>query len=483
MFRKAFTLLSLILITIGVRAERELCLFEPLGTPVATRIETRSFPSVVQVVDHISGREDIPAIALHDLYWSASHSLDFWVDWHLSETAPTFGLSTALSRPDINAAKAAHQRVMQMNPNMVLLWGLNFEWWTPEAFPIDSDFWLRDPDGNFVVHPWHGAEMPVNLLNPEYQDKCIEKVAAIAACGLYDGIIVDSLRENGTGFYGRRFYPEITEQQIIDAYTRIFRSIRERVRDDFLMIANVNRTKPTAYIQYLNGAYMETGHDPNGNYTREGLIEIEDTLLWAERQLRAPQLNALEGEGVGTSPPDSSENKRWMRVFTTMSLTYSDGYVLYTDGKRFVDPIAPHHAHIWHDFWEADLGHPIGEKAGVYKNPKGLSIEGLFIREFTNGWAVYNRSGKARKIQLPEKVSGVASGIENKRWHTLPDLDGEIYLKAVKVSIPADVNADGIVNILDLVATANAFGQEAPDLNADGVVNILDLVVVANFMK
>ena len=53
----------------------------------------------------------------------------------------------------------------------------------------------------------------------------------------------------------------------------------------------------------------------------------------------------------------------------------------------------------------------------------------VFIREFTNGWAVYNRSGKEQEIEFPQEVSGWASGVENQRRHTLAGLDGEIFLK------------------------------------------------------
>ena len=54
---------------------------------------------------------------------------------------------------------------------------------------------------------------------------------------------------------------------------------------------------------------------------------------------------------------------------------------------------------------------------------------------------------------------------------------GTVTVKAEK---SADLNGDGVVNILDLVILANAFGKASPDLNADGVVNILDLVILAN---
>ena len=51
---------------------------------------------------------------------------------------------------------------------------------------------------------------------------------------------------------------------------------------------------------------------------------------------------------------------------------------------------------------------------------------------------------------------------------------------SVKAENPADLNGDGVVNILDLVILSNAFGKDSPDLNADGVVNILDLVIISN---
>ena len=49
-------------------------------------------------------------------------------------------------------------------------------------------------------------------------------------------------------------------------------------------------------------------------------------------------------------------------------------------------------------------------------------------------------------------------------------------------ALEADINGDGVVNILDLVLVASNLGQtgqNAGDVNGDGVVNILDLVKVA----
>ena len=154
-------------------------------------------------------------------------------------------------------------------------------------------------------------------------------------------------------------------------------------------------------------------------YSPEDLHKIEETLIWSENHFQEPRINGLLGFGIDAEPPDSPRNKQWMRVFTTMSLTLSDGYVEY----KFLFDTFDGPSVYWYPFWDADLGTPIGKKAQLYRNR-----EGLYIREYTNGWVIYNRSRKAQRIELPEIAEGVSSGIKGDS-HTLANLDGEIYLK------------------------------------------------------
>ena len=93
----------------------------------------------------------------------------------------------------------------------------------------------------------------------------------------------------------------------------------------------------------------------------EVLAAVENALLWKEQNMREPQIIALEGEAVRTESPDSPTNLQWMRAITTLSLTHSDGYVLFTGTG-----IPKDYRHYWFDFWDADLGRPVGSKAQLY---------------------------------------------------------------------------------------------------------------------
>ena len=436
--------------------------------PVEERILTRLFPSIFKAWDSliIAGLPKHGGIDYHDL----AFSLTFGLNWHTTPSKSTRGLATQVAG-NLEAAQDERDRLVALNPNIIFLRHIIIHGVSPSEFPPDSDFLLRDDKGEIVYSEIINAAM-INLMNPKVQDHFIERIVNIAECGLYDGIMIDGFAWNATGFVGRDIFPH-TDEEIIAATTRILREARNRARKNFLILINAGRSKPTAYAEYVDGSFMELGRNHPEGYTYRELIEIEDILLWNEENLRSPQINCLEGEGIGTEPPDSPENRRWMRLFTTMGLTHSDGYVLYNTGKR--NHGGPDHEHIWYDFWDAPLGHPVGgaeTKGQLYDNR-----DGVFIREYTNGWAVYNRSGKEQQIQLPEQTTGVASDTTDTQ-HTIPNSDGEIFLKTA--TSPADVNGDGTVNVLDLVVVANAFGKQQPDPNGDGVVNILDLVIIAN---
>ncbi len=431
--------------------------------PIRARLQNRRFPSFFQAWHGIINRPTLSyeaRIAQHDLFWSPGFGL------HWLETNQGVQLVGYLDR-----ALQQRDALLDLNPNMIFIRGIPMRDAGQETFPEEWPYWLRDAVGNRVPDErWKSFLIDFTL--PDAQEWIIQHALAASKCGLYDGIFIDWWSEN---------YPSLVNPQTGEIYRtlevelRARKSILQRIRngvgDDFLIMVNPNRRKTPHAAPHINGFFMETLRDYDGGYRHDGLIQIESTLLWAEEHLQTPQINCLEGWGVPTQSPDSPTNRRWMRVFTTMSLTHSDGYVVYNTG---VGAPGHDHDHYWYDFWDANLGQPIGPKAQQYQN-----IEGLFIREFTNGWVVYNRSGTAQTITLRTSATPVSDRGGNSASHThlLPDLDGEIYLTTKSF---ADVNGDGSVSILDLIQVANGFGKSAPDPNGDGMVNILDLVFVAS---
>ncbi|MDE0638574.1 MAG: leucine-rich repeat domain-containing protein [Candidatus Poribacteria bacterium] len=357
-----------------------------------------------------------------------------------------------------------YKKYAERNPNMLFFATINIHMRHGlDELPENSDFWLRDVNGQVIKNevPWD--EYTLDILNPEVQQLVIEQVVGIAECGYFSGVYFDAWAPYHIGVYEKHF--NIDAEVVIEAYINILKGIRARVRDDFLILVNRNRRKSPRYAEWINGSRMETDVSYPGGYTYERLIEAEDALLWNEKHLREPRINILEADGVANQPPDGPDNLRWMRVWTTLSLTHSDGYSIlrmpgeYGKYKEVPGVYQQYGDHTWYDFYDADLGKPVGEKG-----QRCDGCAGLFIREFTNGWAVYNRSGQPQKIQFLTQVIGVASGITN-TTHIIPDLDGEMYLKH-----EPDTIVDGTVKVLELELAIEDPSEWIPDAVLQAVV-------------
>ena len=441
----------------------EICEIAPPEPLIIQRVLTKNYPAIFQgfnsnfaetaeeLARYYPGTD--PEVyhqraAKNDLYFSAWLHLDF-----ISDTPPYERIATRIGG-NLDRARAVQEKQLALNPNLVFL-TQPFVLPDLEDFPPDTDLLLRHPDGQLV--DWSG-EYHLNIVSPEAQQLWINWIVAIAECGLLDGVVLDGFLLNGTA--GRRpIYKElsasagreITDEDIIEIFRHIFRSVRERVHPNFLILVNANVTRPDRYADLINGSFMESDR---WHLSRDGLLEMEAVLSWNEENLRAPQVNCLEGRAL-EGPSHSPENLRRMRLATTLSLTHSDGYVDYT--THVPAEAGGHRLAPWYDFWDANLGQPIGEKAQLCDN-----CEGLFIREFTNGWVIYNRSGKVAKIQLPMQTTGVASGITN-TIHIVPDLDGEMYLKQKTGTI-----SNGTVKVLEL--TTETLQDSMPDWMPDAAL-------------
>ena len=441
---------------------RDECCEETRRVSIKERIDNRSLPSIFSSWDDVDNMPHLTREernALHDMRWSVWFGLKFRSD--ADGTIKAIGY--------MPSARQIHDDYLEMNPNMIFLSEVRIHsFWFSDFPPDEFEHWLRDDHGNIMLG-WKGLAGIVDFTHPDVQDIIVNRARAVARCGLWDGIMFDHWNEQGDTLHGK-----VPVAQQLEARLNILKRIRQAVGDDFLIIGNTNHRKAPLTSPYMNGTFMETGRGID--YPLWHIMEIEDTLSWAEEMMQEPRINALETETMRTEAPDSPDNLKWMRIFTTLYLTHSDGYFVHVydiDPKTRLET----HLHHWYSFWDADLGRPVSEKGVQYENR-----DGLFIREFTNGWAVYNRSGETQQIQLSEEVIGVESG-EQDRLHDLPDLDGEIYLKVVKQS-PWDVNQDGVTDIFDLIAVAKNFGKDNrdTDLNGDGTVDIFDLVLVAKHL-
>ncbi len=428
--------------------------FPSIYAPFATRLENKAEELDRKYPDYWDRR--IAEGAYHDLIPSdiAMFQQQFVAignEWHVYGLLP---LSISL-----------RDRFHAMNPNMVFIADVrHHDTGVIDTFPDEHPYWLRDANGEIALKNDRGWRL-INFAHPDVQDIIVGQALAVARCGLYDGVFFDWW-DDSRSTVGDLIPLDVAQQARIN----IVRRIRESTRLDFILMGNVNHRIMPLTGPFMNSGFMESSvfQDHTGEILEARLTRVENSLRWLEGNLREPTINAFQGGSDPNESPDSPKNRRYMRATTTLSLTHSDGYVVFS-----ID----HHDHkYWYDFWDADLGRPVGPKSQLYDE----DIPGFYIREFTNGWAVYNHSGSEQQITLPELAVGVASRLEG-TTHTLPDIDGEMYLR-VKPKNPADVNRDGVINILDLTLVAQAFGKDGlqGDVNGDGVVNVFDLVFVAN---
>jgi len=360
---------------------------ESVELSIAERVTARDFPSVFQAwspADNLPNKDRWTVMAKHDLVWHGPGG--FGLVW---DTNPR-GLAEAFTPESIKAGRKIRRDLLKLNPNIILVAEIRYRDAHPSFLSEGHRWWKRDKDGNLVKGWGEGGFICMDFANPEFREHVSKRARAAVQSGVVDGVMLDWWRDD--------------EHRLA-----LVKAVREAIGDEYLIIANTNERTAPQSASYINGYFMECTRSK----TVDDWNKIAATLKWAEKNLRPPRVNCLE-----TWYHNSREDLHLMRATTTLALTHSDGYCLFSDPNPLP---SGDHRHNWYPFWNKSLGKPVSE--GV------TTSDGTVIREFEKGTVVYNPMGnKSVEVIFREIRNSVATGISSDR-HKLACPDGDIYLK------------------------------------------------------
>ena len=358
----------------------------PPERSVAVRIGGRTFPSVFQAwnpADNLQGEDRAVTLARHDLVFQDASF--FGLQWDNAAV----GLATDFTAKSLARGRARRAALLARNPNQILLMEIRYRDAAPGYLPADSPWWKRDQQGHIVAGWAEGGYTQLDFANPAFRARVATQCAAAVRSGVVDGVMLDWWQDD-------------------DDRLALIQAIRRQIGEQALILANANDRVTPRTAPYLNGYFMECYRSE----TAEDWQRIAATLTWAERQLRAPHINCVE-----TWYHHSRADLDLMRATTTLALTLSDGYCLFSDPNPLP---TPDHLHDWYPFWNTKIGHPL---AAGYPRP-----DGGFQREFTGGTAVYNPLGNPPiTLAFDAPRTSAATG-RRARNHTLNGGDGDCYL-------------------------------------------------------
>ena len=256
--------------------------------------------------------------------------------------------------------------------------------------PKKHKWWLRDDKGQIVPGWDEGRFLCLDFHNPEFRSQVARQAKAAVDSGAVDGVMLDWWSDDASRL-------------------ALIREVRAAIGDKAIILANANDRQTPQTAPYINGYFMECTESK----TAQDWQRIADTLAWAEVNLREPRVNCLE-----TWYHKSRDDLSLMRATTTLALTHSDGYCLFSDPNPLP---TPDHLHNWYSFWKKSLGKPVA---------KGTADpDGTVRREFDNGTVVYSPMGnKAVTVTFAEERRSAATG-KTARTHDLGSADGDIFLK------------------------------------------------------
>ena len=343
------------------------------------KLANRDFPSVFQAwnkADNVKAESEIKAIARHDLYFTGASALK--LKWNNDFE----GLADGFTENSLKNASEYKKLLVAENPNIVTIVEIKYRDAPSSYLPSNSKWWMRDEKGDLVYGWEEGGYIRLDLNDSTFQEQIAKQAAVVMQSGVADGVMLDWW----------------TESEFLSSRLAILKKIRKEIGNKGLILLNSNQEQIPQSAEYANGLFMECWDSPDESV--EKWAKYQSTLEWAEKNLREPRINCLE-----TWFKNSRNDLNRMRSTTTLALTRSNGFCLFSDPNPLP---TPDHLHSWYSFYDVSLGKP--------KEPGFKREDNAWQRNFSNGIVIYNPLGNNQITVLFEEVrTSQATGIRSKK--------------------------------------------------------------------
>ncbi len=362
-----------------------------------------------------------------------------------------------------------------LNPDIILIAhmpvGYHGDWTEP---PINgdlvaalnaNDWWLKDSAGERMTLPCGDGILNETLTCPENGegdrlcDWLPEYIAdRLGPGGPWDGVFLDCCYNDVSWVNNANDLPAdadgdgvADDPAALDASWRAGMEIltlrlRELVGNDFIVTTNGNNT----FYEQCNGSTREGFPHMHGNW-----LENITNPVWGYEAICSKfdghpgfsTVNTMwDGEVVGGQlvRDDAFEDKFTFTFAST--LVYGNGYFSFDGG----DGLPQHSQDWWHDWYEVDLGEPLGRSEDMPKSVEWVNLSRMVRgRRFERGVVVVNPTSVTQRIDLGTQYSPLSSHnglfypyLETIRKVNVTRLSGELLVGSGKTLLmPAGIEA------------------------------------------
>ncbi len=265
-----------------------------------------------------------------------------------------------------------------------------------------GNWWLRDGNGN-KIQPWSEIST-INVTNRDWRNFYVSYLRDSINLSLWDGVMFDVV-DAEIGHYSRSGI-DIDSNGTVDSTATVNQKWREGMAALFAqtksMLGNkiivTNGSSIDAYQPNTNGRIFErfpTPWEGNGSWQ----ASMYQYLKRLPTKNKTPNVYIVNG----TSRSGVAGDHRQMRYGLTSALM-GDGYFSFDNGNST-------HAQLWwYDEYDLVLGRAESSYYNLLKNNSDYVEPGLWRRDFENGVAIVNATGKDQLYIFPreqfEKIKG-----------------------------------------------------------------------------